>query len=67
MGNTKENSNLNFSNGDQMFIGEISKTPAVGKIFAKRKVYLVAVEQVRESGEFLGLTNENGSLTTQNF
>ena len=66
MGNTKKNSNLSFFNGDQMFIGEISKTPAVGKLFAKRKDYLVAVQQVRESGEFLGLTNENGSLTTLN-
>lgn len=64
MGNNKKNSSLNFFNGDQMFIGEISKTPAVGKIFTRRKDYLMAVQQVRESGEFLGLTNEHRSLTT---
>lgn len=48
---------------DQIFIGEMSVGPVVGKFFAKRESYLLAMEQIKESVEFLGLFNKSRNTT----
>ncbi|AIQ34040.1 hypothetical protein [Paenibacillus sp. FSL R5-0345] len=48
---------------NQMFIGQIASSPAVGKIFAKRTEYLSVVKEFKEAIEFLGLSNQRKNST----
>jgi len=61
---TVNKSDIFPANENQIFVGKISSSPAVGKMFAKRTEYLMVVEEVKKAIEFLGLSNPNKYKTT---
>lgn len=48
---------------NQIFIGEITGSPAVGKIFAKRMEYLSVVEEIKEAVKYKELFNQTKNST----
>ncbi|MEK3749010.1 hypothetical protein NYE25_12255 [Paenibacillus sp. FSL E2-8871] len=58
----KDNNLDNFPvSEDRMFIGQISSSPAVGKMFARRSEYLSVVKEFKEAVKFHGLLNKSNN------
>ncbi|MBE1446090.1 hypothetical protein [Paenibacillus sp. OAS669] len=52
-----------FSNEDQIFIGEILSSPAIGKMFSKKSDYLSCINEFKKSIKYFGLANQNKNTT----